>query len=95
MAAKTVNEPAPAAPAAAAVEPETNALPVTATNEPPQTLVPKLKGISFHPTHPLAVLNDRTVVVGDRVGGFRVLAITRGSVTLGNATTTNVLSLSE
>lgn len=92
VAARTVDEPAPAA---VVVEPETNALPVPALTEPPPPPVPKLQGISFHPTHPLAVVNDRTVVIGDRVGGFRVLAITRGSVTLGSATETNVLSLSE
>ena len=94
VAAKTVDEPAPAA-VAVAVEPETNALPVTVTNAPPPPGVPKLQGITFHPTRPLAVVNDRTVVVGDRVGGFRVVAITRSSVTLGSATATNVLSLSE
>jgi hypothetical protein len=73
----------------------TNTLPAAATAEPPQTLAPKLQGISFHPTRPLAVVNGKTVVIGDRVGGFRVLAITRSSVTLGSATATNVLSLSE
>ena len=77
------------------VEPGTNTLPATATGEPPQPLAPKLQGISFHPTHPLAVVNGMTVVIGDRVGGFRVLTITRSSVTLGSATATNVLSLSE
>ncbi len=82
-------------PATLPVEPGTNTLPVSATAEPPQTLAPKLQGISFHPTRPLAVVNGKTVVIGDRVGGFRVLAITRGSVTLGSATATNVLSLSE
>jgi len=95
VAAKAVNEPVPAAPATVVVETETNALPVTATIEPPQPLAPKLQGISFHPARPLAVVNDRTVVIGDHVGGFRVLAITRRSVTLVSATATNVLSLSE
>jgi len=96
VAARSVDVPAPAAlPAAVVVEPGTNALPVPAVTEPPPPPLPRLQGISFHPTHPLAVVNDRTVVIGDRVGGFRVLAITRGSVTLGSATETNVLSLSE
>jgi hypothetical protein len=40
-------------------------------------------------------VNGKNVFIGDRVGEYRVLAITRGSVTLGDATTTNVLSLSE
>jgi hypothetical protein len=76
-------------------EPGTNTLPATATTEPPQPLAPKLQGISFHPSRPLAVVNGKTVVIGDRVGGYRVLAISRTSVTLGSATATNVLSLSE
>lgn len=82
-------------PATLPLEPGTNTLPATTTAEPPQPLTPKLQGISFHPTRPLAVVNGKTVVIGDRVGGFRVLAITRSSVTLGSATATNVLSLSE
>ncbi len=82
-------------PATLPVEPGTNTLPTTVTGEPPQPLAPKLQGISFHPSRPLAVVNGKTVVIGDRVGGFRVLAITRSSVILGSATATNVLSLSE
>ena len=82
-------------PAPHPVEPGTNTPPSAATAEPPQPLAQKLQGISFHPTRPLAVVNGKTVVIGDRVGGFRVLAITRRSVILGSATATNVLSLSE
>jgi len=82
-------------PATIPAEPGTNTLPVTATAETPQLLATKLQGISFHPTRPLAVVNGKTVVIGDCVGGFRVLAIARSSVTLGSATATNVLSLSE
>lgn len=88
--------PAPAiAPAPTPVEPETNTLPVTAAIEPPKPQAPKLQGISFHPTRPSAIVNGKNVVIGDRVGEFRVLAITRGSVTLGSAAVTHVLSLSE
>lgn len=83
------------APATAPVEPETNTVMVTTTVEPPKPLAPKLQGISFHPTRPSAVVNGKNVLIGDRVGEFRVLAITRGSVTLGDAAATNVLSLSE
>jgi hypothetical protein len=81
--------------AVAPVEAGTNPPTITVAVEPPKPLVPKLQGISFHPTRPLAVVNDRTVVIGDRVGGFRVVAITRNSVTLISAAATNVLSLSE
>ncbi len=82
-------------PATMPAEPGTNTLPATSLVEPPQLLAPKLQGISFHPSRPLAVVNGKTVVMGDRVGGFRVVAITRSSVTLDSATVTNVLSLSE
>ena len=73
----------------------TNALTATATVEPTVSPTPKIQGIAFHETHPTAILNGKTVVIGDRVGGFRVLAITRNSVTVGSDTATNVLSLSE
>ena len=83
------------APPTVPVETQTNAVAVVAISEPPVPPAPKLQGIAFHPPRPSAVVSGKTVMVGDRVGGFRVLAITRGSVTLGDATTTNVLSLSE
>jgi hypothetical protein len=97
-AARTINEPAGAAPADSRVEPVPSSSAAVApveTGTNPKTMEPKLQGISFHPTRPLAVVNDRTVVIGDRVGGFRVVAITRNSVTLISAAATNVLSLSE
>lgn len=81
--------------ATAPVESETNTVAVTTTVEPPKPLAPKLQGIAFHPIRPSAVVNGKNVFIGDRVSEFRVLAITRGSVTLGSATATNVLSLSE
>ena len=98
---------APVMPPVAAVEPlttaltpatvalETNPPPATVTVEPTKPPMPKLQGITFHPTRPIAVVNGKTVVLGDRVGGFQVLAITRDRVTLSSATATNVLSLSD
>jgi hypothetical protein len=73
---------------------QTNALPAVAAVEPPKSEL-KLQGIFFNPKSPSAVVNGRTVYRGDRVSGFGVLAITPASVTLGNATETNVLSLSQ
>lgn len=55
----------------------------------------KLQGIFFNPKNPSAIVNGRTVSLGERVGGFFVLAISPTAVTLANNTTTNVLSLSE
>lgn len=55
----------------------------------------KLQGIFYNPRSPSAVVNGRTVYVGDRVNGFRVLAITPEAVQLANGAVTNVLSLSQ
>ena len=97
---QAVGPPSPAlpparAPALTPVELETNTLTPVAVVEPLKPLAPKLQGISFHPTRPSAIVNGKSVVVGDRVDGFRVLAIASGSVILGNGTATKVLSLSE
>jgi len=71
----------------------TNALPSVV--EPAQPPEPKLQGIFFNPRNPSAVVNGKTVYVGDKVNGLRVFVITPQAVTLGNDTTTNVLSLSD
>jgi hypothetical protein len=103
--ARTVEEAAPVAPlnkpttttnlaSIPSTEGQTNGLPAGETVEPPKPEL-KLQGIFFNPKNPSAVVNGRTVYVGDRVSGFGVLAVTPHSVTLGNATQTNVLSLSE
>jgi hypothetical protein len=55
---------------------------------------PKLQGIFFNPSNPSAVVNGRTVYLGDRMNGFRVMGISPVAVTLVSATETNVLSLS-
>jgi hypothetical protein len=54
---------------------------------------PKLQGILFDPTRPCAIVNGITVFVGDRVGEFRVTAISKDKVTLKSGTETKVLSL--
>jgi hypothetical protein len=55
----------------------------------------KLQGIFFNPKNPSAVVNGKTVYLGERVAGFFVLAMSPSSVTFANSTATNVLSLSE
>ncbi len=76
-------------------EPNTNGVPVVATIveaiKPPAL---KLQGIFFSPSNPSAVVNGRTVYLGDRVNGFRLLAVSPVAVTFASATETNVLSLS-
>jgi len=48
---------------------------------PPQT---QLQGIIYDPVNPWAIVNGKTVYVGDHLGDFRVKEITKDSVTLQN-----------
>jgi hypothetical protein len=87
-------EPTPA-PVTTPEEAMTNTQLAVAVVEAPKVPELKLQGIFFNPRSPSAVVNGKTVYVGDKVSGFRVLAITPEAVKLANATATNVLSLSE
>src|SRR3954471_21731748 len=78
---------APAEPATAPVADEPPA--------PPKPAPLRLQGIAFNPAHPSAVINNKTVYIGDRVGEFRVSAITAETATLFNASHTNVLTLGD
>ena len=83
--------PAPvvnATPAVTNVNPPTvaveNPMPATKTNLPVAAAVvekwPKVQGIIFDATQPLAIVNGQSVNVGDRVGNFRVKQITQNTV---------------
>lgn len=48
----------------------------------PAPSVFRLQGIAWHPTAPLAIVNKRTVGVGDTVDGRRVESVTREGVVL-------------
>jgi hypothetical protein len=81
-------EPAPAEPVAA---PVTNAAPPepapveAATNAPPTNSAPslKLQGVGFNAKRPWAIVDGKTVFVGDRVsGGYRVKEISPNTLTL-------------
>lgn len=88
----TVSAPEPnaqSAPAHPITTPEPVA--VVAASEPAP---PKLQGIFFNPQNPSAVIGGRSVYLGDRVNGFRIMGISPVAVTLVSATETNVLSLS-
>lgn len=90
-----VQTPAPPAqaPAALAQTPaETNALPVAEAPKPPSL---KLQAIVYHPTRPSAMINGRTLFVGDRVGEWRVASISADSATLSNPTGRKVLNLAD
>jgi len=60
---------------------------------PPAPPPLRLQAIIFNPRHPSAVLNGRTVFLGDRCGSFRVARISRTSVTLIGPGQTNLLEL--
>ncbi|MGD0349700.1 MAG: hypothetical protein ABSB84_05210 [Verrucomicrobiota bacterium] len=87
MTTKAVGEPKPLAvqqlkPAAI---PAPNPAPNTPTPPPPSPPAPpepKLQGIVYAPTQPWAIVDGRTVHVGDRLGEFRVKAISQRDVTL-------------
>jgi hypothetical protein len=42
----------------------------------------KIQGIFYRAANPEAIINNRTVRVGDEVNGLQVVAITQSSVTL-------------
>ncbi len=82
---------APSASAAAATEPASGASVVTADTEVSVTY--KLQGIIYRPSNPSAVVNTRTVFIGDTVGNARVRSITERSVTLEVGGETKVLTM--
>ena len=84
--------PVPDSPAAAATA--TNAAPAAEPPPPPPPPL-KLQGVVYNPQKPSALINGRTVFIGDRVRDFRVVAISSGTATLVGAGQTNVLSLAE
>jgi len=102
---KVVTPPTPApmipvvtTPAAASAPPPSEPKPATFAGEPaaaPVKLAPKLNGIFYNPTRPTAIVNNKLVSIGSRVGESMVIAITQVSVTLAGGGQTNVLSLSE
>ncbi len=83
--------PAPPAPVEAAAVATTSEAPVQAEAQPAANF--KLQGIFFRPSSPSAVVNARTVFIGDSVGSAKVRAIDERSVTLDVAGETKVLTL--
>ena len=60
--------------------------------EPPKPAF-KLQGIFYRPSRPSAVVNTKTVFIGDRIAGAKVKRITMDSVTLEIDGRTEVLTL--
>jgi hypothetical protein len=86
--------PASAAPALAAEnQPTTPAS--TSVPAPPPAPVYKLQGIFYKPTRPMAMINGRNVLPGDKLGEAKVVTIQRDSVTLFVDGQTKVLTLSQ
>jgi len=67
----------------------------TAATVPAKPAPLKLQGIVFNPNRPSAVINGRTLFIGDKIRDMRVVAITPDSATLAGGGHTNVLSLAE
>ena len=87
--ARPIAQPAPAL---------TNSEPVPAT--PPREAVPpkrqsalKLQAIFFSPNRPSAIINGKSVFVGDYVGEQQVMQITQNSATLVGAGVTNRITV--
>ena len=85
----------PLAPAVTNVENQATNTPPAAEPAPPKPPAPKVQAIVFNPTRPSAMINGRTVFVGDKVAGAKVLGIDQDSVTLVAAGQTNVLTLEQ
>jgi hypothetical protein len=64
---------------------------IAAADAPPSAF--KLQGIFYRPANPSAVVNARTVFVGDRIANAKVKAIDQQSVTLEVGGETKVLTL--
>jgi hypothetical protein len=85
---KIVNAPEPGVSAtqsvveASAPEPKPMVVEPVVSNEPPPL---KVQGIAFDPSKPWAIINGKTVFIGDPVGEFRVKAISKYTVTLAGA----------
>jgi len=76
-----------------APSPASNAVPVTVAAAAPQPAPLKLQGILYRPTNPVAVINGKTVGVGDRVDEAIVVSINQSSTLVVVAGETNKLSL--
>jgi hypothetical protein len=68
---------------------------VGASQTPPKPAPLKLQSIVYNPTRPSAMINGRVLFVGEKIGGFRVTAITEDSATLVGTGQTNVLNLAQ
>ena len=86
-------------PVTSVAEVATNTPPAESTNEvaavaePAPAPVPRLQAILFNPARPSAVVNGKTVFIGNTVANFRVTSITETTVTLVGETESHILTL--
>jgi hypothetical protein len=80
-----------------AEQPQTNSTNLLAMSPlaPPKTPPLRLQAIVFDPKRPSALINGKTVFVGDKLGDSRVVAIDRESATIVGSGKTTVLTLEE
>jgi hypothetical protein len=71
---------------------ETTAAPATEA-APPKPAPLRLQAIVYNPARPSAVISGKTLFLGDRIGEFRVVAISQESVSLAGGGQTNILNL--
>lgn len=65
-------------------------LPTSSSNPPKSAAVavdtsshlPRLQGVFYDPVHPVAIVDGKTVHIGDNVGIYRVKAISKSDITL-------------
>ncbi len=105
MAAVSIPKPKVAAPkpapvSAPAQSPVTASAPIPAPEPAPIVVPPppspvRLQAIFYSPGHSTAIINGKTLSVGETLKEYRVIAITPSSATLISTTVTNVLKLSE
>ena len=62
---------------------------------PPKPAPLRLQAIVFNPKRPSAMINGKTLFIGDKLGDLRVVAIDRDSAILAGAGRTNILTLPE
>ncbi|HXS69007.1 MAG TPA: hypothetical protein VN761_09205, partial [Candidatus Polarisedimenticolia bacterium] len=96
-----VAAPKPAFASAPASTPQKTSAPATPSAEPaPIVVAPpptpvKLQAIFYSPGRSTAMINGKTVAVGDALKEYRITTITPTSVRLISFTQTNVLTLTE
>lgn len=87
--------PAPVSPPTAAAEPPPPAAAPQAAPATDPTAGLKLQAIIAHPQRPSAIVNGKSLFVGDRLGGLQLVNVTVKSVTFSGSGREHVIRLAE